>query len=114
MGAGRGAQKAVTEFETLVHSKTHSMVLCHPKTGRLHQIRVHLGHRGCPIVGDFDYGRRMPIDRKMGRDTLALHAARLGFSHPQSGESVEFSMGVPRYFLDLLKQVGITCPRKWR
>ena len=88
------------------------MVLCHPQTGRLHQIRVHMGHRGCPIVGDFDYGRRLPIDRKMGRDALALHAARLGFVHNLASLS-NFQWAYP-HFIDLLKQVGITCPRKWR
>ena len=114
VGSGRGAQKAVTDFETLVHARHHAMIACHPKTGRLHQIRVHMAHRGCPIVGDFDYGKRLPLDRKMGRDALALHAARLGFKHPISRAWVEFSQGIPEHFQDVLKQVGITCPRKWR
>ncbi|MEE2789403.1 MAG: RluA family pseudouridine synthase [Myxococcota bacterium] len=114
LGQGRGAQAARTEIETVARSKTNALVVCRPKTGRLHQIRVHLAHRGCPIVGDFDYGRRLPLDRGVPRDMIALHAAELGFTHPDTGAHIEFRTPLPSPFIDLLKRVGLTCPRRWR
>jgi 23S rRNA pseudouridine1911/1915/1917 synthase len=72
-----------------------------PKTGRTHQIRVHLDHIGCPVLCDPLYGghkritrgeiRRTPHDDSLVLDRLALHARRLHLRHPASGELVEFT-----------------------
>lgn len=73
-------------------------------TGRTHQIRVHLAEAGHPIVGDPVYGRRRRVDRpevlrrrgfELGLERQALHAARLAFDHPVSGEKVSFESPLP-------------------
>jgi len=66
----------------------------HPETGRTHQIRVHLASVGLPIVGDPVYGRR-GASRGPRLDRPALHAARLGFTHPGSGERMVFEAPLP-------------------
>jgi 23S rRNA pseudouridine1911/1915/1917 synthase len=72
-------------------------------TGRTHQIRVHLSHRGHPLIGDPVYGGRA------GRAFLvpafprqALHARHLGFSHPASGEYLAFDSDLPSDMAELL------------
>ena len=113
LGYGRGAKEAVTKYGVIVHSGKFSLIKCQPKTGRLHQIRVHMAHRGCPVVGDTEYGKRTPIDRRMGEDALCLHAAQLDFRHPVSGKHVSANAPIPAAMLSAIGQVGITCPQKW-
>ncbi|MGA0845896.1 MAG: RluA family pseudouridine synthase [Luteolibacter sp.] len=94
-----GGKPAITEYEVLANDSPHgtALILCRLHTGRTHQIRVHLHHKGCPIVGDPIYGRsqmsaRGPVDR------LMLHAWKLSFMHPISGEKVKFESTVPIEF----------------
>lgn len=83
---------ALTEFRRLDVFKNFSLLECFPKTGRQHQIRVHLAHTGHPIVGDKIYG-------VVGKETLlprhALHAASLHLVHPATGKKLEFSSPLP-------------------
>jgi 23S rRNA pseudouridine1911/1915/1917 synthase len=72
------------------------LVLCHLHTGRTHQIRVHLHHKGCPLVGDPIYGR--PAKDPTLPQRLMLHAWRLAFQHPVSGESQRFVAPIPAEF----------------
>ncbi len=69
-----------------------SLVECRPRTGRTHQIRVHLKHLGHPIAGDPVYGRRGRFVRHL------LHAWKLSFDHPRSGERLSFVAPVPGDF----------------
>jgi 23S rRNA pseudouridine1911/1915/1917 synthase len=67
-----------------------------PETGRTHQIRVHLASQGLPILGDPVYGRAragLPAGFALARP--ALHAARLGFTHPLTGERLAFEAPLP-------------------
>jgi 23S rRNA pseudouridine955/2504/2580 synthase len=73
------------------------------KTGRTHQIRVHLQHEGHPIVGDDKYGD-FELNKRMARgetvpglkfDRMFLHARRLAFDHPASGERMELEAALP-------------------
>jgi 23S rRNA pseudouridine1911/1915/1917 synthase len=64
-----------------------------PETGRTHQIRVHLASAGLPVVGDVVYGRARGDEAILGRP--ALHAARLGFDHPRTGERLAFEAPLP-------------------
>lgn len=74
-----------------------SLVLCHLHTGRTHQIRVHLHHKGAPIVGDSIYGR--PSKEPGLPERLMLHAWRLAFLHPTSRQRVVFEAPIPPEFL---------------
>jgi 23S rRNA pseudouridine1911/1915/1917 synthase len=108
---------AYTRFKRLEVCGSYSLVECFPKTGRQHQIRVHLDQVGHPIVGDKLYGRpdedsariydRKYLPRELEARLLlprhALHAAGIRFTHPITGIKVEFSSGLPadlREFLD--------------
>ena len=73
-----------------------ALVLCHLHTGRTHQIRVHLHHKGTPIVGDPIYGK--PSKEPGLPDRLMLHAWKLSFTHPIRGEKVAFEAAVPSEF----------------
>jgi 23S rRNA pseudouridine1911/1915/1917 synthase len=89
-----------------------SLVSCRLATGRTHQIRVHMAHRGNPVVGDRVYGRQRNLPgqgadsaaaaaiRGFGRQ--ALHAAVLGFEHPGTGERVRFECDLPDDIRDLV------------
>jgi len=92
-----------THFKVLNRGQAGALVEAHPKTGRTHQIRVHLSALGFPILGDTLYGAS-EIDL-IARP--ALHAGSLSFAHPGSGEQVRFQVNPPNDFLQTLKQLGI-------
>ncbi|MCA9539301.1 MAG: RluA family pseudouridine synthase [Myxococcales bacterium] len=114
LGEGRGAQPAVTRFHTLVSARGVALLVCEPQTGRLHQIRAHLAHRGHPVIGDHEYGPPHPLDRALGRDRLWLHAAGLRFAHPRTGRRIEVIAPIPAELKEFLVQMGIAPPRAWR
>jgi len=81
---------ALSEFRVLARNDATTLLLVSPRTGRTHQIRVHLHYIGHPIVGDSLYGRR-------GK-RLMLHAWRIGFTHPTEGKRIRFEAPVPPEF----------------
>lgn len=89
--AGRG-REAVTEYRVLESSSGKSLVECRPRTGRTHQVRVHLRHLGCPVLGDPLYGRRAGLDRHL------LHAWKLEFRHPRHGRWLSCEAPLPGEF----------------
>ncbi len=88
MAAGVG-RPAVTHFEVLREAAGHAMLRVRLETGRTHQIRVHLSAIGHPVYADPLYGQAIPGRR------LWLHAERLAFVHPVSGEALEFASPIP-------------------
>lgn len=82
---------AVTEVMRLGVWERYALVLAMPRTGRLHQIRRHLKHLSCPLIGDANYGKsehnKFFRDR-FGLDRLALHALGLSLPHPTTGKIV--------------------------
>jgi 23S rRNA pseudouridine1911/1915/1917 synthase len=67
-------------------------------TGRTHQIRVHFTAIGHPLLGDTTYGKKTSFETKTGKMTIhrqMLHAETLGFTHPHTGEFMEFSSPLP-------------------
>ena len=88
---------SVTRYETLRASGSRALVRLTLETGRTHQIRVHMAHLGCPVCGDFLYGRELP--ELPGR--FALHSAELALDHPFTGETLRLSSPLPE-LLDAL------------
>jgi len=88
---GKG-RESVTHYRVLTAANGLSLVECQPKTGRTHQIRVHLKHLGHPLAGDPVYGKREYFPRHL------LHAWKLAFDHPRTGKRMEFTAPVPADF----------------
>ncbi len=93
-----GGREAVTEFETLASRGDFSLVLARPLTGRTHQIRLHLRAKGAPILGDSLYGNSS-LNRKWEVSRQLLHAYRLTFIHPITGEKLCIEAPLPEDFL---------------
>jgi 23S rRNA pseudouridine1911/1915/1917 synthase len=99
------SRPAQTFYEVLERFDGFAAVKLLPKTGRTHQIRVHLNHVGCPVLCDRQYGgrsqitrgeiRRDPADATVLLERQALHARRLRFAHPTTGEPLEIEAPLP-------------------
>jgi 23S rRNA pseudouridine1911/1915/1917 synthase len=99
-----GGKEAITEYEVLKHleyqienkCEKYSWVRLFPKSGRTHQIRVHLKYLGFPILGDYLYaGRKVGRDDRNWVPRVMLHAAHLVCLHPTNNNSVEFDAPIP-------------------
>jgi 23S rRNA pseudouridine1911/1915/1917 synthase len=100
MAVVSGGREARTEYKVLKYFADYTLVEAMPETGRTHQIRVHFAAIGHSIFGDHVYGKRSPL---LGRQFL--HAHRLGFKLPSSGEFVEFGAELPPDLEEVLKQL---------
>jgi len=89
--ASRGRQ-ATTDYRTLEAFERHTLLEVRPRTGRTHQIRIHLAFLGCPVTGDRVYGARRPT---LDAGRQMLHAWRLAFRLPGHSERREFEAAVP-------------------
>lgn len=110
--AERGAKgllrPAVTDWECLLQSRTHAYLKVHPKTGRTHQIRVHMKSIGHPIVGDQLYASPEFLKKdNLGFNRLALHAYSLTVMLP-SGEERSFIAPFPEDFVEAKKAIAST------
>jgi 23S rRNA pseudouridine1911/1915/1917 synthase len=94
MAVVKEGRPARTTWRAVQDLPCGALVECTLHTGRTHQIRVHLKHLGHPILGDEVYGKRGEFPRQM------LHAWRLGFVHPRTGQPVNFESPIPRDFVD--------------
>jgi RluA family pseudouridine synthase len=115
----REGKSAQTYFTTLETFKHHTLVECHPITGRMHQIRIHLTRLGAPITGDETYGgksfflssvkRKFKLEKETEEQPLmkrmALHAFSLAF-FALNGDKMTVSAPYPRDFQALLKQLS--------
>lgn len=91
-------ERAVTHIRPLESLGDYSLIECRLETGRTHQIRIHLSEIGCPVCGDPLYHRGppgAPLPDDSGAPRLALHAARLAFTHPRWGQRLEFETDLP-------------------
>ena len=99
----KASRSAVTHWEVIARYGGYTHVRCRLETGRTHQIRVHMAYIGHPLLGDFTYGAPSP---DKGLEAQCLHARRLRFVHPTSGELVELETPLPDYFQEVLKRLG--------
>lgn len=101
---------AVTHFKTLKILRSATLIECRLETGRTHQVRVHLSSIGHALLGDPTYGKTpsqlRTILRDLGFARQALHAASLGFIHPDSGEKREFHAEIPTDMRELIDETG--------
>ena len=97
------SKNAVTHYEVLEEFANYSYVRFRLETGRTHQIRVHCAYLGHPILGDDVYEK--PYQNCKGQ---CLHARKIGFVHPISGEYLEFTSNLPEYFTKLLEKLRKT------
>jgi len=104
-------REASTAFKSLGTSKGLSLVQAEPKTGRTHQIRAHLAHLECPVVGDAENFDKKTIKAFQATKLpepprMMLHAYRLKFDHPVTGEPLSIASNPPKDFRDYWKSVG--------
>ena len=98
----KNSRPAVTHWEMQQRFRGYSLVRCHLETGRTHQIRVHMAHKGHPLLGDTVYGGK----KDKGLSTQCLHARGLKFIHPASGEAVELWTELPDWFRQVLDRLA--------
>ena len=99
----RNSRPARTDWSVIARYNGYTHIECRLHTGRTHQIRVHLASLGHPLLGDFTYGAPSP---DKGLEGQCLHARRLKFVHPRTGEHIELSSALPQYFTDVLARLG--------
>ncbi len=99
----KNSKNAVTHYTVLEEYKDFSYICCRLETGRTHQIRVHMSYIGHPLAGDDVYGPKKVITELSGQ---CLHAMKLGFVHPVTGEYMEFSSDLPEYFRKFLNKIS--------
>ena len=121
VGISRG-KKAITNYKTIEifeNSKTptFSFIECKLETGRTHQIRVHMSYKGNNILGDKKYKKKFKkfknIDQNLEKSLMKLnrqflHAKVIGFSHPKTGEKLEFTSNLPQDLYEVLKKLRNT------
>jgi len=99
---------SITHYETLEAFPSASLLEVHLETGRTHQIRVHMQAQRHPCVGDSMYSADPSISARLGLTRQWLHAKKLGFRHPSSGDYVEFESTYPadlQHALDVLRDL---------
>lgn len=104
MAVNESGKPAVTHYRVVERFRAHTLVRVQLETGRTHQIRVHMAYKRYPIAGDPTYGGRLRlppdsseslIDTLRGFRRQALHAARLGLQHPETGEMMQWEVPIP-------------------
>lgn len=91
-------RSAVTHWKVLGRYPGYTHLECRLETGRTHQIRVHMAYLGHPLLGDTVYGSKKPVPGLAGQ---CLHARRLRFIHPTTGQPVELECSLPEWFINL-------------
>jgi 23S rRNA pseudouridine1911/1915/1917 synthase len=108
---GSRGKRAVTHWRRLKILRDAALVECRLETGRTHQVRVHMASIGHPLIGDPVYGRSGKTHGKMlkeiGFHRQALHAAKLGFTHPVTKGRLSFDSPVPADIQELFNALGV-------
>ncbi len=96
----QNSKHAVTNYEVIEQYEKYAYMRFILETGRTHQIRVHSAYIGHPVLGDDVYGKAYK-----GIEGQCLHAKKLGFIHPETGEYMEFDSELPDYFTGILEKI---------
>lgn len=99
----KNSKNAVTHYSVLREYSGYSHLALRLETGRTHQIRVHMAYLGHPVAGDPVYGNDKKSAVLHGQ---CLHAVKIGFVHPVSGEYLEFTTDLPDYFKGFLNKIS--------
>lgn len=102
MAVDKKGKNAVTHFKVLKRYEGYTLLEINIETGRTHQIRVHLSHIGYPIVGDIVYSNGK---NPFGVTGQMLHAKKLEFMHPITGQVLNLEAPLPKYFEKVLKNL---------
>lgn len=94
-------KSAKTAWSVKTAYKNASLIVCHPETGRTHQIRVHLSELGHPILGDYQYGKKFICKIKPAR--MMLHAYKIEFKHPTEEKMLKVTAPIPKDFQEMVK-----------
>lgn len=97
-----GTREAITHYSVIRNFAGYTHLAVRLETGRTHQIRVHTAYIGHPVAGDEVYGNGKP----KWLQGQCLHAIKVGFVHPRSGEYMEFTSELPEYFKKFLRELG--------
>ena len=98
----QNGKDAETNFKVIERFGHHTLVECILKTGRTHQIRVHMNYIGHPVEGDEIYGKG---NRSLYKDGQLLFAHHISFIHPKTKKKMEFDVPLPSYFVDVLNSI---------
>ncbi|MBE6899226.1 MAG: RluA family pseudouridine synthase [Ruminococcaceae bacterium] len=102
MAVIEGGRTAQTHYSVVKRYSGFTHVQCKLRTGRTHQIRVHMAYIGHPVAGDAVYGPKNVITQLGGQ---CLHAGTIGFIHPRTGEYMEFTAPLPEYFTEFERKL---------
>lgn len=102
MAVVNGGREAVTRYKVIERFDGFTHIGVRLETGRTHQIRVHMAYIGHPVAGDEVYGPKKVITELGGQ---CLHAKKIGFIHPRTGEYMEFDSPLPDYFKKFLQRL---------
>ena len=107
---GRG-KRAVTHYRLVTPLRAAALVECRLETGRTPHVRGHMASIGNPLLGDPVYGRTGPAHRevlaRLGFGRQALHAARLGFTHPVTSAALAFDSNIPADMQELFSELSV-------
>ncbi len=101
-------QRAVTHVKLVEALGNYALIECRLETGRTHQVRIHLGEAGTPLCGEHVYDREVngkPVADGSGTQRPMLHAAKLGFRHPETEEKMSWSCPLPEDMAELLDEL---------
>jgi 23S rRNA pseudouridine1911/1915/1917 synthase len=106
-----GGREAITHYRVREKFRSHTAIECRLETGRTHQIRVHMAYVKHPLIGDPLYGGSFKLPKAATEDLTAtlrgfkrqaLHAEKLSFVHPVSGETLSFESPLPQDMINLM------------
>ena len=103
MAIDKAGKEAITEYRVIEKYDNYTLIECNLKTGRTHQIRVHMKDLGHPILGDLVYGK--PDKNFKELNGQILHAYYLEFNHPRTNERMIFLSNLPEYFNKVLNKI---------